>query len=155
MNTVAASSSMAGTRPWLGFLVGGVIAGALDLTSAYISFGPNVPRGIAAGLLGPRAHQGGLGTYIVGIFLHFFIAMSAAFVFYLASRKLGFMVQNPVVCGLFFGIAVFLVMNLIVLPLSAIHFKGPYTLRGLIQGLLVHMICIGLPISFSVRQFSK
>jgi len=65
------------------------------------------------------------------------------------------MVQHPVVCGLFFGIAVFLVMNLIVLPLSAIHFKGPYTLRGLIQGLLVHMICIGLPISFSVRQFSK
>ena len=103
----------------------GVIAGALDLTSAYISFGPNVPRGIAAGLLGPSAHQGGLGTYIVGIFLHFFIAMSAAFVFYLASRKLGFMVQHPVVCGLFFGIAVFLVMNLIVLPLSAIHFKGP------------------------------
>ena len=50
---------------------------------------------------------------------------------------------------------VFLVMNLIVLPLSAIHFKGPYTLRGLIQGLLIHMICIGLPISFSVRQFSK
>jgi len=46
-------------------------------------------------------------------------------------------------------------MNLIVLPLSAIHFKGPYTLRGLIQGLLIHMICIGLPISFSVRQFSK
>ena len=52
---------MAGTRPWLGFLVGGVIAGALDLTSAYISFGANVPRGIAAGLLGPSAHQGGLG----------------------------------------------------------------------------------------------
>jgi hypothetical protein len=65
------------------------------------------------------------------------------------------MVQHPLVCGLFFGIAVFLVMNLIVLPLSAIHFMGPYAWRGLVQGLLVHMICIGLPISFSVRQFSK
>ncbi len=154
MNTVAAASSV-GTRPWLGFLVGGLLAGALDLTSAYISYGANVPRGIAAGLLGPSARQGGLGTYILGIFLHFFIAMSAAFVFYLASRKLGFMIEHPVVCGLFFGIAVFLVMNLIVLPLSAIHFKGPYMWRGLVQGLLVHMICIGLPISFSVRQFSK
>jgi len=154
MNTLAASS-MTGTRPWMGFLVGGLIAGALDLTSAYISYGANVPRGIAAGLLGPDARQGGLGPYILGIFLHFFIAMSAAFVFYLASRKLGFMIQHPVVCGLFFGIAVFLFMNLIVLPLSAIHFKGPYTWRGQVQGLLIHMICIGLPISFSVRQFSK
>jgi asparagine N-glycosylation enzyme membrane subunit Stt3 len=135
--------------------VGGLIAGTLDLTAAYISYGANVPRGIAAGLLGPGARQGGLGPYILGIFIHFFIAMSAAFVFYLASQKLGFMIQHPVVCGLFFGIALFLVMNLIVLPLSAIHFKGPYTLRGLIQGLLIHMICIGLPISFSVRQFSK
>src|ERR1041384_8393112 len=102
MNTVAA------TRPWLGFLVGGLIAGTLDLTSAYISYGANVPRGIAAGLLGPSARQGGLGTYILGIFIHFFIAMSAAFVFYLASRKLGFMVQNPIVCGFFFWVLGFL-----------------------------------------------
>jgi hypothetical protein len=46
-------------------------------------------------------------------------------------------------------------MNLVVLPLSALHFKGPYQLRGLIQGLLVHMICIGLPIALSVKRFSK
>jgi hypothetical protein len=155
MNTDAATSSVGGMRSWRGFLVGGLIAGTLDLTAAFIFYGRNVPRGIATGLLGPEARQGGIGVYILGIFLHFFIAMSAAFVFYLASRKLGFMIQHPVVGGLFFGIAVFLVMNLIVLPLSAIHVKGPYTLRGLIQGLLIHMICIGLPISFSVRQFSK
>jgi len=154
MNTVAATAPM-GARPWVGFLVGGVLAGTLDLTSAYISYGANVPRGIAAGLLGPGARQGGVGPYILGIFIHFFIAMSAAYVFYLASRKLGFMVEHPVVCGLFFGIAVFLVMNLLVLPVSALHFKGPYTWRGLVQGLLIHMICIGLPISLSVRQFSK
>jgi hypothetical protein len=46
-------------------------------------------------------------------------------------------------------------MNLIVLPLSALHAKGPFTLAGLIQGLLVHMFIIGLPISFSVRRFSN
>jgi hypothetical protein len=152
MNTI---TSAVGTRSWLGFLVGGLTAGTFDLISAYIAYGWNVPRGIAAGLLGPGARQGGLGVYILGIFLHFFIAMSAAFVFYLASRKLGFMIQHPVVAGLFFGIGLFLVMNLIVLPLSALHFSGPYSWRGLVQGLLIHMVCIGLPISFSVRQFSK
>ncbi len=47
-------------------------------------------------------------------------------------------------------------MNLIVLPLSAVPFKvGPFTVRAMIQGLLVHMFLIGLPISFSLRQFSK
>jgi len=47
------------------------------------------------------------------------------------------------------------VMNLIVLPLSAIHFRGPYELGGLILGLLVHMFCVGLPISFSVQRLAK
>ena len=41
-------------------------------------------------------------------------------------------------CGLFFGAAVEEVMNLVVLPLSALHSTGPYQLRDLIQGLLIH-----------------
>lgn len=142
------------SRPVPAILVGGLIAGTFDLITAYISYGWNVPRGIASGLLGPSARQGGLGVYILGIALHFFIALSAAAVYYAVSRKLTFLVDHPAVCGVFFGIAVFLVMNLIVLPISAIHFRGPYTLRGLIQGLLVHMILIGLPIAFSAHRFS-
>jgi hypothetical protein len=142
-------------RHWRPVLVGGMIAGALDLAAAFISYGWGVPRGIASGLLGPSARQGGVGTYILGVCLHFFIALSAAAVYYLASRKLEFLKEHALVCGLFFGIAVFLVMNLIVMPLSAIHFYGPYSLRGLIQGLLVHMFCIGLPISFSVQRLAK
>ncbi|HEY1264464.1 MAG TPA: hypothetical protein VGF06_13140 [Terriglobales bacterium] len=151
MNSTTSYSS----RPFPSILVGGLIAGAFDLTAAYIAFGPNVPRGIASGLLGPSARQGGLGVYVLGIALHFFIALSAAAVYYAVSRKLTFMIDHPLVCGIFFGIALFLVMNLVVLPLSAIHFTGPYTLRGLIQGLLIHMTIIGLPISFSVRKFSR
>lgn len=58
-------------------------------------------------------------------------------------------------CGLFFGGAVQEVMNLVVLPLSALHARGPYHLRDLILGLLVHMVVIGLPISYSVRRFAK
>jgi len=108
MNTVTTTSSPVRARPWQAILVGGLIAGTLDLISAYIAYGWNVPRGIAAGLLGPGARQGGLGVYVLGICLHFFIALSAATVFYLASRKLGFMIQHPVVSGMFFGIGLFL-----------------------------------------------
>jgi hypothetical protein len=72
-----------------------------------------------------------------------------------ASRRLGFLKEHPLVCGLFYGAAVDQVMNLIVLPLSALRARGPYQLRDLIQGLLVHMVVVGLPISFSVRRFAK
>jgi Na+/alanine symporter len=139
----------------LAIAVGGGIAGTLDLMQACILFGWHIPLVIAAGLLGQQAFHGGIGTYVLGVVLHFFIACSAAAIYYVASRKLRFLTEHPLVCGLFFGAAVEEVMNLIVLPLSALHAKGPYTLHDLILGLLVHMVVIGLPISFSVRWFAK
>jgi Na+/alanine symporter len=139
----------------LAIAVGGLIAGALDLTQACILFGWDIPLSIAGGLLGPQAVHGGAGTYILGVCLHFFIACSAAAVYYAGSRTLPFLKEHPLVCGLFYGIAVELVMSYIVLPLSALHAKGPYELHDVIQGLLVHMVVVGLPISFSVRRFSK
>ena len=51
--------------------VGGLIAGALDLTQACILFGRDIPLAIAAGLLGRQAFHGGAGTYILGVFLPF------------------------------------------------------------------------------------
>ena len=135
--------------------VGGLVAGALDLTQACILFGWDIPLAIAAGMLGRQAFHGGAGTYVLGVFLHFFIACSAAAVYYAASRKLEFMTEHPIVCGLFFGAAVEEVMNLVVLPLSALHARGPYKLYDLILGLVVHMIVIGLPIAYSVRRFAR
>ena len=135
--------------------VGGFIAGTVDLLQACILFGWDIPLAIAAGLVGKQAFNGGAGTYVLGVFLHFFIALSAATVYYAASRKLVFLREHPLVCGLFFGGAVEQVMNLVVLPLSALHARGPYTLHDLILGLVVHMVVIGLPISFSVRRFAR
>jgi hypothetical protein len=62
------------------------------------------------------------------------VACSAGTVYYAAKRKLPFLREDPLVCGLFFGAAVQDVMNLLVLPLSALHAKGPYTLHNLIVG---------------------
>ncbi len=139
----------------LAIAVGGGIAGVLDLLQACILFGWDIPLVIAGGLLGREAFHGGAGTYILGVLLHFFIACSAAAVYYGASRKLGFLKDHPLVCGLFFGAAVQEVMNLVVLPLSALHSRGPYKLHDLLLGLGVHMVVVGLPISFSVRRFAK
>jgi len=51
--------------------VGGLIAGTLDLLQACILFGWDIPLAIAGGLLGRQAFQGGAGTYILGVLLHF------------------------------------------------------------------------------------
>ncbi len=136
--------------------VGGLTAGALDLTQACILFGRRIPLVIAAGLLGPQViHGGGAGTYVLGVCLHFFIACSAAAIYYAASRRLDFLIEHPLVCGLFFGAAVEEVMNLVVLPLSALHARGPYELHDLLLGLGVHMVVVGLPIAFSVSRFGR
>jgi Na+/alanine symporter len=139
----------------LAIAVGGGIAGTLDLLQACILFGARIPLVISAGLLGRQALKGGVGTYVLGVLLHFFIAFSFASFYYAASRRLGFLTEHPLVCGLAYGAGVELVMSLIVLPLSALHAKGPYQLHDLILGLLVHMVLVGLPISFSVRRFAK
>ena len=133
---------------------GGLLAGALDLTQALSLFGARVPLSIAAGLLGRAAFRAGVGTYALGVFLHFLIAFSAAAVYYAASWRLAFLKEHPLVCGLFYGGAVEEVMNLLVLPLSALHARGPYALHDLILGLLVHIVVVGLPISFSVRRWA-
>jgi hypothetical protein len=139
----------------LAIAVGGLSAGTLDLGQALILFSTKIPLAVAAGLLGPQAFRGGIATYILGVFLHFFIALSAAAIYFAASRTLRFLTQYALVCGLFFGAAVDLVMRLVVLPLSALHARGPYQYSDLVQGLLVHMVLIGLPISFSIRHFAK
>lgn len=155
MQSVSVQTAPAKVSLLPAILIGGGVAGTLDITSAFITFGWGVPRAVASGLLGSKAFQGGTGTWILGLALHFLIAFGAATIYCLASRKLEFLAPHFFVCGLFFGIAIFLVMNLVVLPLSAVPFKvGPFSVRGMIQGLLVHMFLIGLPISFSLRKFA-
>jgi Na+/alanine symporter len=135
--------------------VGGLIAGTLDLAQACTLFGWKIPLVIAGGLLGQEAFQGGAGTYVLGIVLHYFIASSVTAIYYAASRRLVFLTEYPLVCGLFYGMAVELVMGYVVLPLSALHVRGPFDLRDVLQGFLVHMVVVGLPVAYTVRRFGR
>ena len=138
----------------LAIATGGLLAGTFDLLQACILFGWDIPKVIAAGLLGRQAFNGGAGTWVLGVVLHYFIATSVAGIYFGASRRLTFLAEHPLVCGLFYGMAVESVMNLIVLPLSALNSRGPYSLKDLILGYVVHMIVVGVPVAFCVRRFS-
>jgi hypothetical protein len=156
MTTNSAATSFNRRNALLAIVAGGLSAGIIDLAQALILFGAKVPLGIAGGLLGRKAaHGGGVSIYVLGVFLHFFIAFSAATVYYVASRKWEFLKEHPLICGLVYGAAVDQVMALIVLPLSALHAWGPYKWHDVTLGIVVHMFTVGLPISFSVWRFAK
>lgn len=152
---MAESEAVRLTRPsaLLAIGVGGGIAGVLDLTQACLLFGWDIPLAIAGGLLGKQAFRGGVGTYVLGVALHFLIAFSAAGIYYATSLRLTYLRESWVVCGLFFGAAVEETMGLAVLPLSALHARGPYELKDLLLGLGVHMTVVGLPVAWAARKF--
>lgn len=160
--TAASTASSSEKKPntYRAIFWGGLIAGTLDITGAFIHSGVRgvspvrVLRYVAGGLLGPDAFKGGLGTAALGLALHFLIATGATAVYYAASRKLDFLVQRPMVCGPLYGLAVYGFMNLIVLPLSALP-KITYTPAGVIPQLFIHMLCVGLPIALIVRRYSN
>src|SRR5688500_12712358 len=88
-------------------LFGGLIAGVLDITYAfvfsYLRSGRTpafVLQSVASGALGRRAYEGGIKTAALGLAFHFLIALGAAAVYVLASRVLPLLVNQPVVSGI-------------------------------------------------------
>ena len=140
---------------------GGLIAGTLDITAAFLTawfrsgVAPvRVLQFISSGLLGTEAYAGGAKTAVLGLALHFLIATVATAVFYLASRSLLFLIERPIIMGLLYGVVVYLFMNYVVIPLSFIA-QRPATMSGRIIGVLTIMFCVGLPIAVIVRRFSR
>jgi hypothetical protein len=155
-------SAASDSKAYQVILLGGLIAGTLDITGACVvswfraGVSPiRVFQSVASGLLGAASSTGGAKTAALGLALHFLIATIWTAVFYLASRKLRFMLARPIAIGLLYGVAVYLFMNFVVLPLSAVPRRGPPPLSGRIIGLLIIMFCIGLPISLIVSRFSR
>jgi len=142
---------------------GGLIAGTLDITGACVVawLRSGVPpvrifQSVAAGLYGPASSTLGVKTAIVGLVLHYFIATTWTTVYYTASRKISFLINQPVISGLLYGMIVYSFMNFVVIPLSMIPKRPtPPPLSGRLIGLSIIIVCIGLPIAFIVRKFSK
>jgi uncharacterized membrane protein YagU involved in acid resistance len=109
-------------------------------------------QAVASGLLGAGAFEGGAATFSLGLALHFLIACSAAAVYYLVSRRFSLLRERVILPGAVFGVLVYLFMNFIVLPLSAVPFKLSYPPMTLAVGFLSHILLIGFPIAAAVRR---
>ncbi len=135
-------------------LYGTLAVGTLDILDAFIFFGlrsgarpERILQSIAGGVLTrPVAIQGGWPAAALGLFLHYLIAFGIVTVYMLASRQVRPLARRPLALGPLYGIAVYLVMNVVVVPLSRIG--GSFTLvftPVLVNGLLIHMFGVGLP----------
>lgn len=137
----------------------GLIAGILDITSAFVIAGIKgtgsirMLQGIASGLLGRRSFEGGMATAGLGLAIHFLIASTAAAVFYAASRKLSYLTQHAVVSGLLYGIMVYIFMYWIVVPLA--FPTARHSMSRDVTAVIIHIVLIGLPIALVIRRFSS
>lgn len=141
-------------------LIGGLIAGLCDITyavgiSAYHGVAPmRVLQSVASGLLGAPAYEGGAPVAALGLLLHFLMALLIAAIFYFISRRLVFLLRHPITWGAVYGVIVYYVMNLVVLPLSAFPGKPSTAPVVVITSLIVHAFFFGVPIALAARRAS-
>ena len=141
-------------------LYGTLAVGILDLLDAVVFFGLRgvqpirIFQSIASGLLGRAAFSGGMASAVLGIALHFFIAFLIVAVFFLASTRLPALVRAPILSGLIYGIGAYIVMQYIVIPLSAAG-TGRFSWPVFVNGVLIHMFGVGLPASLAARAATR
>jgi hypothetical protein len=159
MNTTAqiTTPSNYNTPALRGILFGGFFAGLADFiyptVKAVMSGGSWMGpwRGVAGGLLGKRAHEGGLEMVALGAALHWFICFGAAAILYFVASRVKWLPRQWVALGVIHGIAVLLTMNYVILPLSAIG-KSIYSLETLHIHAFWHIVLVGLPTAFFVAR---
>jgi hypothetical protein len=135
-----------------------LLVGTLDISDAFIFYGlRGVPpvrilQGIASGIYGRAALGMGRRSALIGLICHFFIAFCATSVFLFAAQKLP-LARHPWLYGGLFGVALYCVMNYIVLPLSKIGLRPTPPLVPLINGVAALVLCIGIPLAFIARRY--
>ena len=140
-------------------LYGGLVAGAMDLLAAIVINGMRgvepvrIMQSISSGLLGNSAYEHGAASASLGVLLHFLMMFVICAIFYVASRRLAILTERPVVMGVLYGVVVYLVMNFVVLPLSAFPHQLAYTPAAFMIGMTTIVVCVGLPIALIVKRF--
>jgi len=143
-----------------GILLGGFFAGLADFiypTVRTVMAGGSWMRpwkGVAGGLLGKTAHEGGLEMVVLGASLHWFICFVAAALLYLIVSRVKWVPRQWFVLGILYGIAFLAVMNYVILPLSAIG-RGIYPLNNMHVTAFVHILLVGWPTAFFVSRALK
>ena len=143
-----------------------LLCGVLDITAAclqaWIQAGRapgDVLRGVASALWGAAAMTSGPGMAAIGLAMHFTVALTATLVFYALSRRFAVLRAAPLwLVGPLYGVGVFCAMNYGTLPalswLRSLYLNTTPRWPGSMgwPQLLIHMVCVGLPIAWGIRR---
>jgi uncharacterized membrane protein YagU involved in acid resistance len=143
-------------------LIGGLAAGALDIAYACIHYAivygvtpQRIFQSVAAGLIGREAAvAGGTGTAALGLTAHFVLTTIMAAFFVAWTRMVPDLNKWPLLSGATYGLAIFAIMQVVVLPLSATGGGDGPEGQFLIGGLLIHAFGVGLPIALAAKRFA-
>jgi hypothetical protein len=155
--TMAANAGSSALRT---VLLAGCAAATIDIVFAFVFFGwtigitpVRVLQSVATGWYGRGSFDGGLATAAVGLVSHFAILIVAAWFYYLASRRLPLLNRSPLACGIAFGIAIYIAMTFVIVPLSATPARA-LTLSVVSVGqFLIHPV-LGVAIAMIVRRYA-
>src|SRR5580704_15904195 len=133
-----------------------LIAGTLDLLAAYINIyiktghlSKHMFQYIAGGALGLKnSMNGGAPVILLGIFFHYFIVFCFTLFFFFLYRKNRVFGLNKYLAALLYGVFIWAVMNLVVLPLSALP-PGKITVGKALLDASILAVMIGVPVSLS------
>lgn len=144
-------------------LAAGLIAGSIDIGAASLINGLSpvvILHAVASGMLGKEAFAGGTLTAVIGLLLQWGISILIAAIYLLVTAPWPGMRRRWQLSGVLAGVAIFLVMNYFVVPLSAAPFKPHFGLHQLLTAFtpykfvanLLAMLLFGLIIAFSARN---
>jgi hypothetical protein len=160
MSTIASTSII--NRNFLLRLsvIGGLITGTLHIViQVGIVFGlilksPYMSslQYVASGAIGDSAYAGGLVTALLGLILEFVITIIIAGIFIFSADRIAILRRYLIPGSLLYGVGVFIVMNFIVLPLSAARALPVPPMWLLIEIILEHILLIGLPLGMLTRR---
>ena len=138
----------------------GLIAGTLDILAAIFFYAIlfkkttaiKILQSIASGICKNEAY-GSPRMAWYGLGMHFFIAMSFACFYFVIYPYLPFLKKNALLSGFLYGIFVWIIMNLIVLPIVFPLLPEKNLDFPLILSILILIVCIGIPIAFMARKY--
>jgi uncharacterized membrane protein YagU involved in acid resistance len=147
-----------GTARLRRILLAGGLAGVLDLAAAVVQGAmrgtspERILQSIASGILGRAAFDGGAMTVLLGLEVHFAIALSAAAIYIFAAERWTALAERWVLWGGVYGVLVWAVMNMVVLPLSVAPFRFQFSFAAVMVAWTIHVVCVGWVIGFVARR---
>lgn len=131
----------------------GLLVGTLDITAAFLNFyvqtGKNptiVLKYIASAALGKTAAYDPTLVILLGLLFHFIIAFAFTIFFSLVSDRLWLWFKNSYLIAILYGIFIWVIMNLLVVP-NSLATKIPFTWQNSLLNCVILIICIGFPLS--------